>query len=315
MRSVEGQIIETIRRLGGGVETAALRLGIGDDAAVYRPPRGEDVLLTTDQIVEATHFERDRHPVQALGYKTVARALGDIAAMGGAPRCTLLSLCLPPWALPSWIGLYLRGFFRAAKKFEAPLAGGDLARGERFSAALTVIGSAPQDKALTRGGAKPGDLLYVSGRLGGSSLGLEILSKGGSPRGAAARRHLYPAPRLDLGRFLRVRGVASAAIDLSDGLSSDAAKLAAASSVAVEIEASRVPRYRGASLQRALHGGEEYELLFTASPQLAVPPLFEQGPLTRIGSVQTGSGVVLKTENEARVLEVEEFQHFEARRP
>ena len=176
---------------------------------------------------------------------------------------------------------------------------------------VTVVGSAPRRKALKRGGAKPGDTLYVSGRLGGSALGLANLMEGArSTRSVAVRRHLYPEPRLELGRFLRRRVGASAAIDLSDGLSADAAKLAAASSVGLEIEASRVPRYRAASIDQAIHGGEEYELLFTARSGGGVPPEFEGLLLTRIGTVHSGSGVSLRTANGVRVLGPGGFRHF-----
>ena len=312
MESIESQLIETIRRVAGGGEPKGLRLGIGDDAAVYEPPRGEDLLLTTDQVVEETHFRRNRHPAHALGYKTVARAVSDVAAMGGTPRCVLLSLSLPKWARGRWLGHYLRGLAAAVEKFEAPLVGGDVARGESFNAVLTVVGSAPRAKALTREGAKPGDTLYVSGRLGGSALGLAHLMEGrGSTRSLIARRHLYPEPRLDLGRFLRHQVGVSAAIDLSDGLSADAAKLAAASSVAFEIEASRVPRYRAASIEQALDSGEEYELLFTARADRPVPPESEGLPLTRIGTVRSGSGVRLQTANGSRLLRPGGFRHFE----
>ncbi len=312
MQPVENQIIETIRRVAGGAKLAGLRLGIGDDTAVYKPPRGEELLLTTDQVIESTHFKRRHHPAHALGYKTVARAVSDVAAMGGTPRCVLLSLCLPPWARGAWLSRYLRGLSTAVEKFEAPLVGGDVASGGRFSAVLTVVGSAPRAKALTRGGAKPGDAVYVSGRLGGSVLGLANLMAGaGSTRSGAVRRHLYPEPRLGFGRFLRRPVRASAAIDLSDGLSADAAKLARASCASIEIEAARVPLFRAASLTQALHGGEEYELLFTVGPRRRVPPDFEGLPLTRIGIVHSGSGVTLRTASGVRALRADGFQHFE----
>lgn len=311
MQSVERKIIDTIRRIAGGDHQIGLRLGIGDDTAVYEPPPGEDLLLTTDQVVEGTHFRRSIHPAHALGYKTVARAVSDIGAMGGESHCVLLALSLPVWAQGDWLGRYLRGLSLAAERFDAPLVGGDVARGERFSASLTVVGSVPPATALTRSGAKPGDLLYVSGHLGGSVLGLEVLSKGGSARTVAARRHLYPEPRLELGRFLRRQVGASAAIDLSDGLSVDAAKLAMASSVAAEIESLRIPRFRGASINRAIFGGEEYELLFAVRPKTKVPAVFEHLALTRIGRITTGSGITLKTEEGVHVLKAAGFQHFQ----
>ena len=190
--------------------------------------------------------------------------------------------------------------------------GGDIARGERFNAVLTVVGSAPRSEALTRGGAKPGDTLYVSGRLGGSALGLAKLMAGrSSARSLSVRRHLYPEPRLNLGRFLRRQVGAAAAIDLSDGLSADAAKLAAASSVAFEIKASQIPCYRAASIEQAVDSGEEYELLFATRPDRDVPPEFEGLPLTRIGTVRSGSGVRLRTSNTTHPLRPGGFRHFE----
>lgn len=312
MKSVERQIIEAVSRIAQCDEWVNLRLGIGDDTAVYVPPIGEDLLLTTDQVVEGTHFEREIHPAHALGYKTIARAVSDIAAMGGGSLCCLLSLCLPDWTRPDWLRHYLRGLSVAIGRFNIPLVGGDVARGEKFNATLSVVGSVSQTAALTRHNAEPGDRLYVSGLLGGSALGLKILREGGSSRRVAVRRHLYPEPRLALGRFLRNEVSASAAIDLSDGLSSDVIKLALASSVAIEIDARSIPCYRGCSVDEAIVGGEEYELLFTVPAKVKVPGAFDHVPLTKIGTIKTGSGVKLRTENGLITLQDRGFHHFES---
>jgi thiamine-monophosphate kinase len=310
MRSVEEAIIEQIRSAARGVASSDVRLGIGDDTAVLRAPKGgAEILLTTDQIIEKTHFIRGKHPERALGYKTLARGLSDIAAMGGAPVCFLLSLCLPEWARGSWLKQYLYGMFQLSERKKVPCVGGDVARGDRFSAEVTVVGTVGRGRALRRDGARPGDLLFVSGDLGGSALGLSRLLLGGSGRSAAVRRHLFPEPRLALGRFLgRLR--ASAAIDLSDGLSMDLARLARSSRVGAEIDAAAVPVFPGASLEQALHGGEEYELLFAVRPTTRVPASVGGVRLSCIGRVRKRPGVGLRTERGLVRFEPGGFQHF-----
>jgi len=252
--------------------------GIGDDCAVFRARVArEDLLFTTDMMLENVHFRRDMHTADAVGYKTLARGLSDIAAMGGEPRFCLVSLALAPWTDARWVDRFYRGLLRLARVTGTALAGGDLGHAERFSCDIVVCGSAPQGKALRRDGARPGDSIYVSGRLGGSALGLA------TRRGAAWRKHAYPEPRLGLGRFLR--GRATAAMDLSDGLSLDLHRLSLASGVAAGIDEA-LPVFRGATLEQALHGGEDYELLFTAKK--AIPDSFEGLPLRRIGVMRKG---------------------------
>jgi thiamine-monophosphate kinase len=236
--------------------------GIGDDCAVYRP-RGssEDLLFTTDWLIEDVHFRRDTHPPEAVGHKALARGLSDIAAMGGTPRFCLLSLALPDWAGAGWVDRFYAGLLKLADRAAAPLAGGDLARAPSLSCDIVVCGAASRGRAVLRSGARPGDRLFVSGPLGGSALGLA------SGKGAAWRRHLLPEPRLDFAAWLRRH--ATAAIDVSDGLSLDLRRLCLASGVSAEVD--EVPVFRGASLDQALHGGEDYELLFTAGAS-ARPP-------------------------------------------
>jgi thiamine-monophosphate kinase len=276
----EVEFLERLRKrvlptLGGGIA-----LGIGDDCAIFRP-RGasEDLLITTDMLIEGTHFRREGRRAEDVGWKALARALSDLAAMGGEPRFCLLSLALPPWAGRPWIDGFYRGLLRLARRAGAPLIGGDLARAEKAMCDVVACGAAPRGQALRRDGARAGDGIYVSGALGGSALGLA------TGRGKAWRRHLRPEPRLALGRFLRRLG-ATAAMDLSDGVSLDLRRLCLASRLAAEI--SPPPVFPGATLEQALHGGEDYELLFTAPPRARVPAAFEGLPLTRIGEMRKG---------------------------
>src|SRR5690606_16645661 len=202
--------------------------------------------------------------------KLLARGLSDLAAMGAEPVWLLLSLGLPEWVGGPWLEQFFEEMFQSIEAFnpggELRLAGGDLSGAERFTAHITACGEAPAGRALTRSGARSGDRIYVSGRLGGSAAGLEkILAGEVDEADPATNRHLRPTPRLALGLALREAG-ATAAIDLSDGLSSDLNRLAAASGVQAVAERDRVPVFPGASARQALHGGEEYELLFTAPP-------------------------------------------------
>jgi len=256
-------------------------LGIGDDCAIFRP-RGsaEDLLFTTDLLLEDVHFRRATHTAKDVGWKALARGLSDIAAMGGTPRFFLLSLAVGRWAESRWVDGFYDGALALAAREKVSLIGGDVARSDKAGCDVVVCGSAPRGQALRRDGARPGDGIYVSGRLGGSALGL---ARG---RGAAWRRHTRPEPRLALGRFLRERLHASAAMDLSDGLSLDLRRLCRASRVNAAIEPP--PRYPGASLEQALHGGEDYELLFTVPPKTRVPVECEGIPLTRIGVMKRG---------------------------
>ena len=277
-----------------------LTLGIGDDCAIFRPRAREELLFTTDMLIEGRHFLRGTHRAQDLGWKALARGLSDIAAMGGDPRFCLVSLALPAWAGQTFVDGFYRGLLRLAREAQAPLAGGDLARSETLFCDIVVCGAVPRGTALRRDSARAGDAIYVSGVLGGSALGLA------RSRGRAWLRHRRPVPRLALGRFLRTRLRATAAMDLSDGLSLDLARLAEASGLCAAIEAP--PVYPGASLDQALHGGEDYELLFTVPPRTRVPERFEGLPLTRIGTMRRGRPGLLLLAGQA--LEPLGFDHF-----
>jgi thiamine-monophosphate kinase len=291
-------------------------LGIGDDAAVVQFPRGCESVFSTDAFVEGAHFLTRLHPPQAIGYKALARAVSDLAAMGAAPRYFLLTLSLPAGKAGAWLDHFARGMARAARRFGIRLVGGDVSRHTSVVAALTVIGEARPGRALTRSGARPGDALYVTGHLGAGQAGLELLLREGPraiarhPDSYSLKRHLYPDPRLAEGAWLATNKFASAAMDLSDGLSTDLARLCAASHVGAVVHASALPLVHGerpgsrraaapredrAALRRALHGGEDYELLFTVPRRLAsrIPSRFHGVPLTRIGEIVSRRGVVM----------------------
>lgn len=278
----EGELTERLRRRAALLPGGALALGIGDDCAIFRPrASGADLLFTTDMLIEGTHFRRQTHRAADVGWKALARGLSDIAAMGGEPRFCLVSLALAPWTDGRWVDGFYDGLLELAAREGTPLAGGDLAHAAQTMCDIVVCGAAPRARALRRDGARAGDGIYVSGALGGSALGLAT----GPGRSRAWRRHVRPEPRLALGRFLRERVRATAAMDLSDGLSLDLHRLALASGLAAEITAP--PRFPGATLEQALHGGEDYELLFTARTA-HVPAEFAGVPLTRIGTMRKG---------------------------
>ncbi len=268
----ELEIVERLRRFS--VPSKGLIAGIGDDCAIFRPSAGEDLLFTTDQMIENVHFTRAQSAA-SIGERALARSLSDIAAMGGDPRFCLVALAASD---TRWIDGFYRGLMRLAKKSGTALAGGDLARDDKVRCDVMVCGSVPRGKALRRDGARAGDSIFVSGKLG-----------------KAWDRRIEP--RLALGRSLR--GVATACIDLSDGLSLDLHRLCVESGVAAEID--RVPVMRGATIERALHGGEDYELLFTARERV--------GGAIRIGRVVRGKPGIIRLQG--RLLEPRGYDHFE----
>lgn len=274
-------LIDRIRQRTMLPRQAGVVVGIGDDCAIFRPRGGsDDLLFTTDLLVEDTHFRRATHRAEDIGWKALARGLSDIAAMGGEPRFCLVSLSLAAWTNQKWVDGFYRGLMQLAQRERTPLIGGDLAHGEQLTCDIVAAGALPRGTALRRDRARRGDAIYVSGALGGSALGLA------SGRGKAWKRHVRPEPRLSLGKYLRTKVRATAAMDLSDGISLDLRRMCQASGLAARIEAP--PCFPGATESQALHGGEDYELLFTASPHTHVPDNFEGVPLTRIGTMLKG---------------------------
>jgi len=309
LAQAEAAIFERIERTAAQTEIgrAGLRVGIGDDAALWSPTRGYETILTCDWFLEGTHFLRDKHPADAVGWKCLARAVSDVAAMGGVPRCFLLSLALPSTHTGFWLDQFLRGLGRAARRFDCVLAGGDTTRKRDILINVMVVGEVRTGKPVLRSQARPGDILFVSGRLGEAELGLRLIRKNErrlSSRDPFLRKHLYPEPRLALGRWLSEKRLASAMMDLSDGLSADLPRLCAASGVGAHVHAARIPAVRvpsrrgsGASnsLASALHGGDDYELLFTVTRKKLkdIPRSFHGIPITEIGEITKQRALLL----------------------
>lgn len=303
-------LIEQVR---AGLRTTnqRVRLGIGDDCAVLRPARGHEFVVTTDLCLEKRHFRRDWHTAESVGHRCLARGLSDVAAMGARPVAAFLSVALPNTCTATWFKGFMRGFHALAESHGVQLAGGDTseAPGSEVLADIMLIGTVPQGAALLRSGAKIGDGIYVSGSLGGSAVELTSLALGKRFRRQSNRaRQTFPEPRVQLGQMLRKRNLAAACIDLSDGLSTDLQHLCVASGVRAAIELAKLPIAAGASEAQALHGGEDYELLFTARPSVKVPARLAGLAMTRIGTIVQGSGPVV--EADGLELKAAGWQHF-----
>jgi thiamine-monophosphate kinase len=300
----ERTITDRLRKLAVVPASSPVVLGIGDDCAIYRP-RGsaDDLLFTVDLFLENTHFLRETHKPADVARKALTRSLSDIAAMGGEPRFCLLSLCVAKWANQSWLDKFFDTFVGLAAASGTVLAGGDLSHGELLVCDVTLCGAVPRGTALRRDGARAGHEIYVSGKLGGSALGLR------QGKGKAWKRHLNPQARLALGQYLREKLRATAAMDISDGLSLDLQRLCLASGVSAEI--TDPPAFAGASVEDALHGGEEYELLFTVRAGTRVPPVFEGLPLTRIGVISKGTAGEIRHGGD--ILQALGYDHFQTK--
>jgi thiamine-monophosphate kinase len=291
-------------------QSAAVRAGIGDDCAVLEVPRGQQLLVTTDFTLENVHFRRDWHAPEVVGRRCLMRGLSDIAAMGGRPLAAFLSLALPADLAQPWVDRFYRGLLELAREFRVAFAGGDTSQSPcGIQADIVVTGAVPRGQAILRSSARPGDRIYVTGELGGSAEAVHQLLK--SPRKPAQKlrpadypRHFHPTPRLAQGEWLRRRGLASAMIDMSDGLSTDLDHICQESGVGAVIEAAAIPLARvgrpaySVSLERALHGGEDYELLFTSAKKL--PSRMAGIDVTQIGQITRGKAMTLALDNGRR---------------
>lgn len=302
--SGEHALIDSIRRRVQS-SAPALRLGIGDDCAVLRPKRGEEIVVTTDFSLEGVHFRRDWHSPESVGHRCLARGLSDLAAMGARPLAAFLSLAVPGKLATAadgklWIERFLNGLFTLARHCKVPLAGGDTAQSPQLACFdVVLIGAVPRSRALLRSTARPGDLIYVTGALGGAAA--ELLAVERAPRRFARfataggdHPHLFPQPRLSAAAKLATAGLAHSAIDISDGLSTDLSHICDESNLAAELDTASIPihplaseavrtRLGSSALELALHGGEDYELLFTTSPRAIIPKRIAGIPLHRIG--------------------------------
>lgn len=295
----------SLRKREGG-RSRSILTGIGDDCAVLRLPLGTDSLVTTDLTLEGVHFRRDWHPPESVGHRCLARGLSDIAAMGGAPVAVFLSLALPRNLPQSWVDRFLNGLVSLGKKHRTTLAGGDTAKSPGgILVDIIVVGRVPTGEAILRSGAKPGDRIYISGELGGSA-GAVVKLRAHTQKKLNPRhypRHFYPEPRLDLGRILRERNLASAMIDTSDGLSTDLAHICEESGVGADIDSSTIPLAHvgkpahEVDLDLALHGGEDYELLFTAPRGKRIPRKIAGVTITQIGVITRSRRIFLSSPN------------------
>jgi thiamine-monophosphate kinase len=313
----EQEMIAAIRKraLGTGWrKKGILSLGIGDDCAILRPRRNQEVVVTTDLSLENVHFHRQWHPPESVGHRCLARGLSDLAAMGARPEAAFLSLALPEELTGEWVERFFNGLMGLAERCQVPLAGGDTAKAPMVIADIVLVGGVPKGEALLRSGARVGDVLYVTGALGGSAAELLALEQqpakfsGASPAG---HPHLYPEPRLPAG--CKVRRLATAAIDVSDGLSTDLAHLCEESGLAAEIDAGALPVDARATLEQALHGGEDYELLFTASPKILIPNKLggvSVHPIGRMKKRGKGPQVTLERDGVRTELVAAGWEHF-----
>lgn len=318
-------MVARVRRALPTRVSGELRVALGDDSAILRPKRGNEWAISTDALIEGMHFLPETHPPNAVGYKAIARATSDLGAMGARPRFFFLNLALPSRRTGRWLDGCLRGMARAARRYGLTLAGGDTSRSKAITLNLTVLGEIPLGLAVLRSGARTGDWIFATGKLGAAELGLEIMMRGLSRQAGwrkFLRAQLYPEPPVELGLWLAGNRLASAMMDLSDGLSTDLARLCSASGVGARISAVRMPVVgMSESIQRlglqpiklALHGGEDYQLLFTVPRGLTsrIPARRTGVQITRIGEIVPGRGVELATED-GRVVHVERrgWDHF-----
>lgn len=308
-------------------------LAIGDDASILRLPPGSELVATADALIEEVHFRRDWSRPEDVGWKSLAVNVSDLAAMGARSLAALISIALPPDVPVRWIDRFYAGLHECAREYGCPITGGDTVRAPRHIAlSVTALGTVPTGQAVRRSGARVGDLVCVTGVLGDSGGGLALLQNGQSRSrkyAALLERHRRPRAQSAAGPALAEAGLATAMMDLSDGLGSDLRHLARASQVGARIEAERLPisddarqaarRLKQDPLRWALYGGEDYELLFTVSPDrfAEVPPAL--GPFgivaTIIGEITPRKVTLVHEDGREAPLRPEGFAHFAGTRP
>ena len=311
----EKLLVASIRRAAD--RGPRIPLGIGDDCAILGVPKGHEVMVTTDFSLEGMHFRREWHTPEVIGHRCLTRGLSDIAAMGGIPIAAFLSLAVPRHLAQAWVSRFLKGLLALAEVFHVRLAGGDTAESpDGVLADIVVVGSAPKGKAIRRSGARPGDGIYVTGELGSAAAALELLFSGRKLRAAAFPYHFHPMPRIEVGRSLREKHLSSAMIDISDGLSTDLAHVCEESGVGAEIQAEAIPvakigrPQRRVDLRFALHGGDDYELLFTTPRGKYIPARIAGVKVTLIGQITRGKRVLLIKNGTRTRLAPQGWEHF-----
>jgi thiamine-monophosphate kinase len=304
-----------------GAQRADVTLGVGDDAALLAPPAGSELVAAMDTLVAGVHFPHGS-PAASIGHRALAVNLSDLAAMGARPAWALLALTLPQ-AEEAWLEEFAAGFSALARAHEVALVGGDTTRGP-LCVTVQLLGHVPRATALRRAGARAGDALFISGTPGDAAAGLALeegrLSAPEHARGYLRERFLWPTPRMALGE--RLRGFASACIDVSDGLLGDAGKLAGASHAGAVISFDELPVSEpllavlgdARARELALTGGDDYELCFTVPPQNLTRLLGELPPqrwgYTRIGSVRADEGVVVVRDGTVMEFSHSGYRHF-----
>jgi thiamine-monophosphate kinase len=304
-------------------------VGPGDDAAVLRPERGALEVVTTDAQVEGVHFDRRFVPPDAIGHRALAVNLSDMAAMGARPRAALLSLILPDSLAVEALDRMLDGLLSLSSRYGTVLVGGNITRSPGpLVVDVTVMGAVRPRRALTRSGARPGDIVYVTGSLGDAAIGLKRLqaSVGSTetPTGCDVERFLRPEPRIRAGILLGQSRAATSCMDLSDGLADAASQIGEASGVGIVLDADALPvsssvmawhaKHGGNPIDTALSAGEDYELLFTVRPRKhghlrGVRQQAGDLPITRIGVVTKSRDLLVAASGDTRVLPAG-FQHF-----
>ncbi len=325
----ETALIQALNRQFGPPPPGVV-LGIGDDCAAIDLGGPEYLLWTVDTLVEGVHFDLSFTPLEKLGFKAMAVNLSDIAAMGGEPRHALLSLGWPPHRDRNGALTLAAGLARAAREYGAAVIGGDtVASPGGLTVTVTLTGAVPGTQMVRRAGARPGDLVYVTGTLGDAAAGLEILKRGldleARLKEALIEAHLAPRPQLRAGRLLAAEGLATAMIDLSDGVATDLHHLCQAGSVGARLEAAAVPLSAGLAaaaprlgldpLRLALMGGEDYQLLFTSPPAAAAAlnRAFSRAglaPPRALGEIVAGRRVLLVTETGEMDISGQGYDHF-----
>lgn len=286
-------------------------VGIGDDCSVLGIPKIHQVLVTTDFCLEDVHFRRAWHSAERIGHLCLTRGLSDIAAMGGNPLAAFLSLAIPRKTSQRWVDGFVSGLINLASKLHTTLAGGDTAESPgAILADIIVIGSVPKGDAVLRYGARAGDRIYVTGALGSAAAETQLLYSSAKRKSSIP----LPQPRVNVGKFLREKQIANAMTDISDGLSTDLDHLCSASKVGAEVWEEAVPRGTVGTTpvdsKFALHGGDAYELLFTAPERAVVPGRIDGVPITEIGRVTPSRRVELLRGDHRIAFKPQGWQHF-----
>ena len=300
-------------------KNSAVNVGIGDDCAVLRLKPGFELLVTTDLCLENVHFRRAWHPAQTVGHRCLTRGLSDIAAMGGEPLACFLSLGLPEDLPQAWVNGFLHGLLGLAYRHKVQLSGGDVSSAPQITADIVVTGQVPSGTAILRSGASSGDRICVTGALGGSAGTLKQLLSGKAIKPTKSSPHFYPVPRLQVGNWIRKSRLATAMIDISDGISVDLRHICDESGVAAILISNNIPVAKNANLELALHGGEDYELIFTVPRRAKVPSRIAGVAITEIGEIRNRRDYstaiqILGDNGKVRPLPQRGWEHFARQR-